>query len=115
MRYRLLACLILPTLVLAACGSNKKVDTSAYTCAEFNKSLRTKGDDTAGTYINQLRKEADLGQAEKVEQRELTLGIFFACRKKPGSTVPKATAIATAKKIKAGTFKPPGKSKKSTD
>ena len=34
-------------LALAACGS-KDVDTASYTCGQFNKSLRTKGDDTAG-------------------------------------------------------------------
>src|SRR6478735_8804180 len=103
MRCRLIACLLLPALALSACGGgNKKVDTAAYTCAQFNKSLRTKGDDTAGTYINELRKDANLGQDAKIERREITLGIFFACRSKPGSTKPAAPAIATAKKIKAG-------------
>ena len=116
MRCRLIACLLLPALALSACGGgNKKVDTASYTCAHFNQSLRTKGDDTAGTYINELRNDADLGQDTKVERRELTLGIFFACRGKPGSTKPKTVAIATAKKIKAGKFKTPAPTKKSND
>ncbi len=100
--------LILPVLALAACGSSSKdVDTAGYTCAEFNKSLRTKGDNTGGQYINKLRTEAKLGQDKKTERREITLGIYFACRGKPGSTKPADTAIATAKKIKAGKFKIP--------
>ena len=116
MRCRLLACLILPALALSACGGgNKSVDTASYTCADFNKSLRTKGDDTAGTYINELRKDAKLGQDAKLERREITLGIFFACRGKPGSTKPKAVAIATAQKVKAGKFKLPAGTKKSND
>jgi hypothetical protein len=116
MRCRLIACLLLPALALSACGGgNKKVDTASYTCAQFNKSLRTKGDDTAGTYINELRKDADLGQDTKVERREISLGLFFACRGKPGSTKPAAAAIATAQKIKAGKFKTPGPTKKSNN
>src|SRR3954469_21856839 len=98
MRSRLIAALLLPSLALAACGGSKDVDTSSYTCADFNKSLRTKGDDSAGNYINQLRKDAERGQDKKVEQREVTLGIFFACRGKPGTTKPAAAAVATAKK-----------------
>ena len=113
---RLLACLLLPVLALSACGDgNKSVDTASYTCADFNKSLRTKDDNTAGTYINELRKDAKLGQDTKVERREITLGIFFACRGKPGSTKPATVAIATAKKIKAGKFKLPGAAKKSNN
>jgi hypothetical protein len=101
--------LLVPVLALAACGSKtKSVNTAAYTCAEFNKSLATKGDDTAGNYINGLRKQANLGQDAKTERREITLGIFFACRDKPGTTKPAATAIASAKAIKNGTFKIPG-------
>ena len=113
MRSRLFACLLLPALSLAACGGSKSVDTGTYTCAEFNKSLRTKGDDSAGNYINQLRKQAALGQDAKIERRELTLGIFFACRNKTGSTRPADQAIATAKKIKAGGFKAPAVKKTS--
>ena len=105
-------CLLLPVLAFSACGSKTKdVNTASYTCAEFTKSLKTKGDNTAGNYINQLRKEAKLGQNTKAERSELTLGIYFACRNKPGSTTPRDTAIATAKKIKAGNFKLPGKKK----
>ena len=92
-------------LVLAACG-NKDVDTAKYTCGQFNKSLRTKGDDSAGTFINQLRADAKLGQDEKVERREISLGIILACRGKPASKTPSDEAIATAKKIKAGSLKP---------
>ena len=99
--------LIVPALLLSACGRGEKVDTATYTCAHFNKSLRTKGDNTGGQYINKLRAEAKLGQDKKTERREITLGIYFACRGKPGSTKPKATAIATAKQIKTGKFKLP--------
>ena len=100
----------MPVLALSACGGGdkSKVDTATYTCAEFNKSLRTKNDNTSGEYINKLVEQADLGQEKTVARREITLGIYFACRNKPGSTKPAATAIATAKKIKAGEFKLPG-------
>jgi hypothetical protein len=98
------AFLALCVLWLAACG-NKDVDTAGYTCGQFNKSLKTKGDDTAGTFINQLRGDADLGQDEKVERREITLGIIVACRGASANTKPADEAIATAKKIKAGKFK----------
>jgi hypothetical protein len=98
------ALLALCVLCLAACG-NKDVDTADYTCGEFNKSLKTKGDDTAGNFINQLREDADLGQDDKVERREITLGIIVACRGESANAKPADEAIATAKKIKAGKFK----------
>jgi len=96
---------LLCVLCLAACGGNKDVDTASYTCGQFNKSLKTKGDDTAGNFINQLREDADLGQDDKVERREITLGIIVACRGESANTKPADEAIATAKKIKAGKFK----------
>jgi hypothetical protein len=106
------ALLLLPVLALAACGSKtKEVNTTAYTCAEFNKSLATKSDNTSGNYINGLRKQANLGQDAKTERREITLGIFFACRGKPGTTKPATTAIASAKAIKSGKFHIPGPAK----
>jgi hypothetical protein len=99
---------VLPIFALSACGSDsKKVDTASYTCTQFNKSLRTKNDNTAGQFINTLRKDAALGQDKTTERREITLGIYFACRGKPGSTKPATTAVATAKQIKAGKFKLP--------
>jgi hypothetical protein len=100
-------------LLVAACG-NEDVDTASYTCAQFNKSLRTKDDNTSGNYINGLRKQAKLGQPEKTERSEITLGIIIACRDKPASTKPAGAAIATAKKIKAGTFKLTKPKKKSS-
>jgi len=103
-------------LGLSACGGGDSVNASGYTCGQFNQSLKTKGDNTSGTYINQLRKDAELGQAKQTEIRELTLGIFFACRGKPASTKPAKQAIATAKLIRAGKFKlpqTPGTEKKS--
>ena len=99
------ALLIVPVLALAACGSKTKdVNTAAYTCAQFSKSLAKKGDESAGNYINALEKQANLGQDGKTERREITLGVFFACRNKPGTTKPAAQAIASAKAIKAGKF-----------
>ena len=97
--------LALVVLALAACGSgsSSKVDTATYTCGDFNRSLRTKGDNSSGTYINALRKEADLGQDAKIEQREITLGILSACRGKPASTKPADDAIKVAKRIKVRT------------
>jgi hypothetical protein len=101
--------LVFPVLALSACGGKSTpVNTASYSCGQFNKSLRTKGDNTSGTFINQLRKQAGLGQDQKVERREITLGIYFACRGKPGSTRPAKAAVATAKQIKAGKFKLPG-------
>src|SRR3954466_4897186 len=110
------AAVVLSVLALAGCGSSKSKDVNAanYTCADFTKSLKTKGDDSAGNYINQLRKQANLGQDAKTERSAITLGIYFACRGKPGSTKPAGTAVATAKLIKAGKFHIPGK-KKSTN
>jgi hypothetical protein len=111
MRRRVAACLVLPVFALAACGSDD-VDTATYTCAQFNKSLRTKGDDTAGNYINGLRKQAKLGQDEKLERSEIAFGIIVACRGKPAKTTPAKQAIATAKALKARKLKPgPGSSK----
>jgi hypothetical protein len=117
MRSRLITgLLVVPVLALSACGGGgKSVDAATYTCGQFNKSLRTKGDNSSGNYINQLRKRAALNQDAKVERREITLGIFFACRGKPGSTRPADDAVKTAKALKAGTFKLPSKKKKSTD
>jgi hypothetical protein len=112
MRSGLAALALIPALLLCACG-NKKVDTAGYTCGEFNKSLRTKGDDSAGTFINELRTQAKLGQSEKVERSEITLGIIVTCRGKPASTKPADGAVSIAKQIKAGKYKLPGK-KKST-
>jgi hypothetical protein len=99
--------LVLPALALGACGRGEKVDTAKYTCADFNKSLRTKDDTSSGQFINRLRDRAKLGQSTEVERREITLGIVFACRGKPGSTHPADTAIATAKRIRDGKFKLP--------
>src|SRR5213595_2255659 len=116
MRFRQSAgAVVLSVLALAGCGSSKSkdVDASTYTW-DFSKSLKTKGDDSAGNYINQLRKQANLGQDAKTERSAITLGIYFACRGKPGSTKPAGTAVATAKLIKAGKFHIPTK-KKSTD
>src|SRR4051794_39591242 len=87
------------TFGLAACGP-AHVDTAKYTCAQFTKSLHTKGDNSAGTFINALRKQAKLGEPEKTEQRQITLGIAVTCRGKPGSTKPGAKAIAIAKAMK---------------
>jgi hypothetical protein len=110
MRSGLVALLVFAAMMLAACG-NKDVDTAAYTCGQFNKSLRTKDDSTAGNFINQLRKQAKLSQSEKVERSEITLGIIVSCRNKPPSTKPAASAIAVAKRVKAGDYALPGKKK----
>jgi hypothetical protein len=109
MTHRLLpTLLLLPVLAFAGCGKDEdKVDVASYTCGEFNKSLRTKDDNTSGRFINELRKQANLGQEEKAERRTITLGIYFTCRGKPASTRPAKDAVAAAKKIKAGTFKAP--------
>src|SRR5436190_7692421 len=109
--------LLLPMFALAACGGGSKdVKTATYTCAEFNKSLRTKGDDSAGNYINQLRRQAKLGGDVKSERRAVALGIYFACLNKPGSTTPVKAAVANAKLLKVGKFhipKPAQQKKKS--
>src|SRR4051812_12363027 len=98
MRAPLIVC-VLAASMFAACGSSH-VDTAKYTCGEFNKSLRTKGDDSSGTFIRDLRTEANLGQDAKTEQREITIGIIVACRGKAGNKTPGDEAITTAKKIK---------------
>jgi hypothetical protein len=113
MRSCLIALLAVPVLALAACGSGKQVNTANYTCGDFNKSLKTKGDDTSGNFINQLRKKADLGQSEKTERSEITLGIILTCRNKPASTKPADRAVAIAQQIKTGKFKLPTKKKSS--
>lgn len=109
MNFRTLAVLlVLPVLSLTACGSRtKNVDTATYTCAQFNKSLKTKGDDSAGNFINQLVKQSKLSQPRALVEREITAGIAFACHGKPGSTKPAAQALTIAKQLKAGKFKFP--------
>src|SRR4051812_8595172 len=107
MRPRPFIVVLLASVAVAGCGV-KNVDTASYTCGQFNKSLQTKGDNTSGNFINQLRKKAQLGQTKQVERREITLGIVFACRGKAASTKPANTAIATAKTIRSGKFKLPG-------
>jgi hypothetical protein len=102
---------VVPALALSACGSSH-VDTAKYTCAQFNKSLKTKGDDSAGTFIRDLRTQAKLGQAQKTERSEITLGIYSACFGKPGSTTPGPRAIVIAKQVKTGKFKLPAQPKK---
>ena len=106
MRSRLLTgLLVVPVLALSACGGgDKSIDAATYTCAQFNKSLATKGDNTSGNYLNRLRLQAKLRQDNKPALRELELGVYFACRGKPGSTRPAAQAIATARQIEAGRF-----------
>jgi hypothetical protein len=105
---RLSLLMILPVLALGACGGKtKNVNAAGYTCAQFNKSLNTKGDNSAGNYINQLIKRAKLGQSQAAERREVTLGIYFACRSRPGSTRPATRAVAIAKQLKAGKYNAP--------
>jgi hypothetical protein len=114
LRSRLLSgLLVLPVLGLAACGDTH-VDTAKYTCGQFNKSLQTKNDNSAGTFIRDLRSKANLGQDANTERREITVGIILACRQKPTATKPADAAIATAKQIKAGKFKLQAPKKKST-
>src|SRR4051812_25531502 len=115
MRTRLPAItLLLPVLALSACGSKQKdVNTATYTCRDFSKSLADKGDNSAGNFINQLRKQAALGQDTKTERREITLGISFPGGEKPAPTRPADAAIKTAQQVKAGKFKLPGAPKKS--
>lgn len=112
MRSGLAALLLVVGCLLAACGS-KDVDTASYTCGQFNTSLRTKNDNTAGNFINQLRKQAKLGQSTKQERSEITFGIIVSCRNKPASTKPADAAIKVAKQVKAGTYRLPGKKKSS--
>ena len=117
LRTRSITVLLVPALALSACGSkSKQVDTASYSCSDFSKSLGSKSDSSAGNYINQLRKDANLKADTKTSRREITLGIYFACRGKPGTTKPAKTAMATAKLIEAGKFKlpaPPAAKKKS--
>lgn len=110
-RHGLAILVAVPALALGACGRGDDVDTATYTCADFNKSLRTKDDNSSGQFINRLRDRAKLGQSTEVERREITLGIIFACRGKPGSTKPANTAVATAKRIRDGKFKFPAAKK----
>ena len=98
--------LVLPVFALGACG-DKPVNTAAYTCGQFNKSLQTKGDDTSGNFVNQLRKKAKLGQSAKVEHGEISLAIFAACRGRPASTRPAQAALKFAAEMKAGKFRLP--------
>src|SRR4051794_18962948 len=109
MRTRMLAsALLVPVLALSACGSKtKNVNAASYTCAQFSRSLASKSDNTAGNFINQLRKKAALAQTAQIERREVTLGIYFTCRGKPGSTTPASGAVKIAKELKSGKFKLP--------
>src|SRR3954453_14267878 len=102
MRFRQPAgAVVVAALALAGCGGSKTKDVNAasYTCADFNKSLASKGDDSAGNYINQLPNQAKLGSDRKGAGRAIPPAVSFACRGNPGSTKPAATAIAVAKQI----------------
>lgn len=108
----LVACLV-PALALSACGSKeKKVDAAAYTCKQFDNSLKTKNDNSAGNFINQLVKQANLEHSGKTARSEVTVGIYFTCRNKPGSTKPAHGAVRVAQRIEAGKFHLPGSGKK---
>ncbi|MFL5894286.1 MAG: hypothetical protein ACJ76Z_04130 [Thermoleophilaceae bacterium] len=113
-RSALAAVLAVAALVAGGCGKGKQVDTASYTCGQFNKSLRTKGDNSSGNFVNQLRKQAKLGQTEKLERNEISLGIILSCRGKPASTRPAQSAVKIAKEIKAGRLRltPPKKRSK---
>jgi hypothetical protein len=106
----ILVTLLAAALGLSACGSSgnsKPVNTATYTCGQFTKSLNTKGDNSAGNYINQLVKAAGLKANTDLARKEITAGIALTCRNRPASTRPKAGAIAIAKQIEAGKFKLP--------
>lgn len=103
--------LVAPALMVSTCGRGPKVDTATYTCAKFNKSLRTKDDNTSGQFINRLRDQAKLGEDTKVERRQIALAIYLTCRGKPGSTRPATKAIATAKQMRSGKFRVPAQGK----
>lgn len=106
------ACLI-PVLALSACGSkDKKVDTASYSCAQFQNSLKSKNDNSAGNYVNQLVKRAKLKQSGKTARSEVTVGIYFSCRHKAGSFTPAQGAVRVAQQIEAGKFRLPGVGKK---
>ena len=109
MTYRTLSTLlVLPALAFSACGSKTKdVDVATYTCGQFQKSLNTKGDDSAGNYINQLRDKVDFGKDAKTERGLTAQAIYFACLGQPASKKPLAAATTSMKQMKAGTFKPP--------
>ena len=111
--------LLAAALALSSCGgsSSKPVNTATYTCGQFQASLNSKSDTSAGNYINQLVKAAGLKGSTALQRRRIALGITFACGNKTAATRPKAAAVAIAKQIESGKFKPPSvaqKKKKST-
>ena len=88
-------------LTASACGG-EEIDAATYTCGEFSKSLDTKDDRTAGTYIRLLNDRAGLKGSRSLQERRMTYAIYVACRGQESSYKPATVAVANAKKIAAG-------------
>ena len=97
-----LCMLLIPAaLLVAACGG-EDIDASTYTCGQFSKSLDTKDDRSAGTYIRLLNDRAKTKGERAVQEKRMAYSIYVACRGKKASFRPADEAVSNAKKIAAG-------------
>lgn len=87
--------------LLAACGG-EEIQASTYTCGEFKKSLETKDDRSAGTFIRLLNDRAKLKGDDAAQEKRMAYAIFVACRGEKASLKPADEAVSNAKKIAAG-------------
>ena len=89
-------------IAAAGCGGGDELSADAYTCGQFKKSLDTKDDRSAGTYIRLLNDRAKTGGRRSDQEKLMAYAIFVACRGEKASYKPAKEAVANAKAIKAG-------------
>lgn len=99
---RLLCAALLPAAFLVAACGGEEIEASTYTCGEFAKSLDTKDDRTAGTFIRLLNDRAKLKGSRSEQEKRMAYAIFVACRGEKAGFRPANEAVANAKKIAAG-------------
>ena len=100
---RMACCLLLPaTLALSACGGGEEIDPATYTCGDFAKSLDTKDDRSAGSFIRLLNDRAKSKGPREVKEKRMAYAIYVACRGEKASFRPANVAVANAKKLEQG-------------
>ena len=100
-RSAICASLLAAAAVFAGCGY-EEIDANTYTCGEFQKSLDTKDNETAGQYIRLLNDRAKLKGRRSDREKVMAYAIFAACRGEKASVRPANKAVANAKAIQAG-------------
>jgi len=89
------------SVLVAACGG-EEIQAATYTCGQFAKSLDTKDDRSAGTFIRLLNDRAQLTGSRSEQEKRMAYAIFVACRGEKAGFRPANEAVANARKIAAG-------------